>query len=65
MIQFDDHIFQMGWFNHQQEPLLHVTYHVPYFRVKIRPNIQSILNQTDTTKTRQCQNRTPASYEIY
>ena len=19
MIQFDDHIFQMGWFNHQQE----------------------------------------------
>ena len=24
MLQFDEHIFQMGWFNHQLEPVLEV-----------------------------------------
>ena len=36
MIQFDDHIFQMGWFNHQLEQ---------FFSSKVKFWLQSLLEQ--------------------
>ena len=31
MIQFDEHIFQMGWFNHQLEKCLDICFGDPFF----------------------------------